>query len=124
MEWYMDNDNKIKDAAASGTNDRKKEVRLFLEEELLPIEKSRQPSSSYDLEGEFAKTKKNKSFFIPLLMFACVTVVGFVTFLVARNVTQANERISVPADVFSDLDGSRKNDQYRPKTGRRRKCIR
>ena len=54
----MDHDNKVKI--------QKPEVKLFLPENLYPITKS--SPQIYDLEDEYAKTRKNKSFFIPLLM--------------------------------------------------------
>ena len=56
----MDNGNEIKVMAASGDN-RKAEVRLFLKDELIPLQKSRDVNS-YNLVTEYAKTKKNDSF--------------------------------------------------------------
>ncbi len=72
----MDHDNKVKI--------QKPEVKLFLPENLYPITKS--SPQIYDLEDEYAKTRKNKSFFIPLLMTGLCLFVGLLTFGVTKYI--------------------------------------
>ena len=64
----MDNDNKISKQKIT-SEQRHKEVLLFLNEELNRLQTSNS-SESYDLEKEYAKTKKNKSHFSFFLLFS------------------------------------------------------
>lgn len=90
----MDHDNKVKI--------QKPEVKLFLPENLYPITKS--SPQIYDLEDEYAKTRKNKSFFIPLLMTGLCLFVGLLTFGVTKYIDYKNKQIAVGIDVFDDLN--------------------
>ncbi|HOE07464.1 MAG TPA: hypothetical protein PLV89_01190 [Treponemataceae bacterium] len=90
----MDHDNKVKI--------QKPEVKLFLPENLYPITKS--SPQIYDLEDEYAKTRKNKSFFIPLLMAGLCLFVGLLTFGVTKYIDYKNKQITVGIDVFDDLN--------------------
>ncbi len=90
----MDHDNKVKI--------QKPEVKLFLPESLYPITKS--SPQIYDLEDEYAKTKKNKSAFIPLLIIGLCLFVGLLTFGVTKYIDYKNKQISVGIDVFDDLN--------------------
>jgi hypothetical protein len=98
----MDNGDKIDIAAAAGNN-RKAEVRLFLNDELIPLQKSRDVNS-YNLITEYAKTRKNKSVFIWVLLGVCFTVVASITVLTAVYLSKQNKKITVDSKVFSELD--------------------
>lgn len=100
----MDNGDKINFTQKSGEEiDRKAEVRLFLNDELLPLQKSREVNS-YNLAEEYAETKKNKDSFIWILLGACFIVVVSVTVLTVMYLSKQNKKIAVDAEVFSDLD--------------------
>ncbi len=90
----MDHDNKVKI--------QKPEVKLFLPENLYPVTKS--TPQIYDLEDEYAKTKRNKSTFIILLMAGLFLFVGLLTFGVTKYIDYKNKQITVGIDVFEDLN--------------------
>lgn len=90
----MGNDNKIKISKA--------EVRLFLRPEMLPSDN--EPPAIYDLETEYAKTKKGKSHFTLWVMLICTAVVALITFGVTKYIDYRNSNISVGIDVFEDLN--------------------
>lgn len=94
----MGNDNKI-----GYEIDNKAEVRLFLNDELLPLEKSHRVST-YNLTTEYARTRKNRSYFVWLLMTICFVSVILITTLVVRHLSVQNKKIEVDTSVFSDLD--------------------
>ncbi len=90
----MDHDNKVKI--------QKPEVKLFLPENLYPVTKS--TPQIYDLEEEYAKTKKNRSPFIALFMAGLCLFVGALTFGVTKYIDYKNKQITVGIDVFEDLN--------------------
>ena len=94
----MDNDNKIK----MSDDDEKKVVHLFLQDELQPL--SQEKPHSYNLETEYAKTKKNKSPFIWILMILCFLLAGLFAFAMSRYVDYTNNNISINIDSFDDLN--------------------
>jgi hypothetical protein len=98
----MGNGNEINLAAASGDN-RKAEVRLFLNDELIPLQKSRDVNS-YNLVTEYAKTKQNKSVFIWSILGVCFAVVAAVTVLTVMYLSKQNKKITVDSKAFNDLD--------------------
>ena len=81
MEWNMGNDNKI-----NQNDQRHKEVLLFLNDELNRLQ-TVNSSNSYDLEKEYAKTKKNKSLFSTLLLVGSMVVVFLRNLLLLAYVT-------------------------------------
>jgi hypothetical protein len=100
----MDNGNEIDLTQKSASaNNRKAEVRLFLNDELLPLQRSRE-INSYNLVNEYAKTKKNKSVFIKSLLGVCFAVVAAITVLTAMYLSKQNKKITVNSKVFNDLD--------------------
>ena len=95
----MDNDNKIID-----TNDqRHKEVLLFLNDELNRLQTSNS-SESYDLEEEYAKTKKNKSLFSTLLLVGSFLAVFFAAWGITSYIKTKNEEITVNLQEFEGLN--------------------
>lgn len=90
----MANDNKIKIGKA--------EVKLFLSNEMLPSEND--SPILYDLEAEYAKTKKRKSLFTIWVLLACTAVVVLLTFCVTKYIEYKNNNLSVGIQVFEDLN--------------------
>lgn len=75
----MDNDNKVKKETLSNAQ-RHKEVLLFLNKELETLKKCSN-TEIYNIETEYAKTKKHRSPFTFLLLFAVFFVVIAVAFI-------------------------------------------
>ena len=98
----MDNDNKIKNTKQS-TDQRHKEVLLFLNEELNRLQ-TQNISQSYDLEKEYAKTKKNKSLFSVLILFISLTVVFLSAWGITAYINKQNQKITVNLQEFEGLN--------------------
>lgn len=102
----MDNDNKISNMNLPVQLIKDEEIRndinLFLPEEMRPAHA--EPPKTYDIETEYAKTKKNKSHYILFLMLATIFVGVLLTFCVSKYVEHQNEKIAVNIDVFDDLN--------------------
>ena len=95
----MGNDNKI-----NQTNEqRHKEVLLFLNDELNRLQTSNS-SSSYDLEREYAKTKKNRSPFVVLLLGISILVVFLASWGITAYINTKNEEITVNLSEFEGLN--------------------
>ena len=97
----MGNDNKITEEEKS--KQIHKEVMLFLGKEL---ERIHQTSSeqSYDIQKEYAKTKKNHSPFSAHMLVGCFLIVLAIAFLMTKTITSHNEEISVSVAEFDDLN--------------------
>ncbi len=97
----MGNDDKIKDEQKS--NQIHKEVMLFLGKEL---ERIHQTSSeqSYNIEKEYAETKKHHSPFTMLVLTACFVVVFLIAFIMTKTISTHNEEITVSVTEFDDLN--------------------
>jgi len=95
----MDNDNKI----ALAEEQRHKDVLLFLQDELEPL-KIRNQGQSYNLEEEYAKTKKNRSPFVPLVLTGCILIIMLVSFLLTRSISKTNRDIKVNVSEFNDVN--------------------
>lgn len=102
MEWNMDNDNKI-EMETTSPEQRHKEVLLFLNDELNRLQVSNS-QNSYDLEKEYAKTKKNKSPFTFLLLFLSAVVVFFAAWGITSYIDKQNEEITVNLKEFEELN--------------------
>lgn len=90
----MDNGNKIELTH--------KEVALFLGDDLKKF--NRRTAKPYNLEKEYAKTKKNHQALVWILLATCFVFVGVGTFITVKSVSNSNEKISVNIDTFSDLN--------------------
>lgn len=109
----MDNDNKIEN-----NPNRHQEVLLFLQNELEPL-KQKNRNSTYDLEKEYEKTKKNKSPFVILILSACLLIVILMAFVLTKTISRADREVKVNVSEFSDLNlkslvasVSRSQEQY------------
>lgn len=98
----MDNDNKIK-SKEIGNAQRHKDVLLFLNEELNNLQ-TQTTADTYNLEREYAKTKKHKSPFTFLLIFILFLLVFLVAFVMTKSIQKQNENIKVNLEEFTDLN--------------------
>lgn len=94
----MDNDYQIIDNNKSGTSI----VKYLLKDELEAISKDTQ--DLYDLEKEYAKTKLNRTYFVPKVLLACVIFVVLITLVICFGITKFDQNIAVNIDVFQDVD--------------------
>lgn len=100
----MDNDNKIIRINPSDDDSQEsKEVMLFLEEELVPLKK-RKRVTTYDLEKEYAKTKKNRAYSIWIIMSLTVAVVVLATWVTVKGMTVKTDELDVTLEAFEDLN--------------------
>ncbi|MCR5435769.1 MAG: hypothetical protein K6E97_01750 [Treponema sp.] len=98
----MDNDNKIaKDLTPA---QRHKDVLLFLNEELNSIQTRASSVNTYNLEKEYAKTKKHKSPFVALVLLVCAVAVFGAAYLMSVVISKNNEKIEVNLEEFQDLN--------------------
>ena len=96
----MDNDNKI---IKKDSEQIHQEVMLFLGDELDTIHK-KSSKQTYDIEKEYAKTKKNHSPFAVLVLVGCALVVFGIAFLMNKVISSHNEEIEVSLQAFDDIN--------------------
>ena len=97
----MGNDNKMTEEQKS--NQIHKEVMLFLGKELERIHKT-SSEQTYNIEKEYAKTKKNRSAFSMLMLLGCFLVVFAIAFIMTKTISAHNEEITVSLTEFDDLN--------------------
>lgn len=97
----MDNDIKIIDKKESSQTH--KDVMLFLDDELNLLQKEN-AISSYNLDEEYAKTKKNKSLFSFFILTGCLIVVLLVSWGLKKNIDTKNENITINLEEFDNLN--------------------
>ena len=98
----MDNDDKVKNNELQNV-DCHKEVLFFLNDKLAQLQQSG-AKNSYNLEEEFAKTKKNHKWSIKIILLAAVLVVAGLTVLISFYEIKKNRQLTVSLDSFSDLN--------------------
>ncbi len=98
----MDNDNKVKNGKQT-PDQRHKEVLLFLNEELSRLQ-TVNSADSYDLEKEYAKTKKNRSFFSTGLLLGSLLVVFLLAWGITAGIEKQNSEITVNLEEFEGLN--------------------
>ena len=81
-----------------------KEVRMFLDEELEVLHKSRADVQAYNLEKEFSKTASHKSPLAMILLGICFLVVLSTVVVMSLVIDQKDRGISVEMSVFDDLN--------------------
>lgn len=97
----MGNDNKITEEQKS--NQIHKEVMLFLGKELERIHQTSN-EQTYNIEKEYAKSKKNHSPFSALMLISCFLVVLAIAFIMTKTIAAHNEEITVSVAEFDDLN--------------------
>lgn len=101
----MDNDIKIikNDTKDSRSVQRHEDVLLFLNKELCKLEQKK-GVKTYNLEDEYAKTKKNKSAFAIVVLVISVIAVALIAFTMTKIINKQNEKIAVNVEEFDDLN--------------------
>ncbi len=98
----MGNDNKIKSRKNEQLSVTEKELLLFLREELEPLKKIKKVNT-YNLETEYAKTKKNVLWSVWIMLGATFVVAGLFTFFLIRELSAKDKKITVNLESFEDL---------------------
>jgi hypothetical protein len=80
-----------------------KETSLFLKEDMLSHIRKK-ASDIYDLETEFAKTAKNRSWFVILLISGTVLVTCLVVWIASGIIERQKREVSVDIEAFEDLN--------------------
>lgn len=86
-----------------GNDDKIKELSLFLGDELEPLKRSKKVKV-YDLETEYAKTRKNRIWSVWLTMGLTFLVFVLVTVFTIRGIGKSNDKIDVNLSSFEDLN--------------------
>ena len=94
----MDNDNKI--APASGGDPNK--VQLFLQKSLKAMRHDEH--AVYNLDAEFAKTRRNKDYFVIVVMAVAVVLVGVGAWAITSAINKSSRSVAVDITVFEDLN--------------------
>ena len=96
----MDNDREIEKLKQT-TEIVERSKMVFLREIVNEFTRRQQ---QYDLEAEFAKTRKNRSIAIPLIIVGLVLVFGIVVIGVTRYIQSSSLAIRVNIDDFADVN--------------------
>lgn len=80
----------------------KPELKLFLADSMYPETKTE--AQFYNLEEEYAKTKKNKNHSVVLILLALVLLVIGITYGITSFIAYQNKKIDVAIDVFADAN--------------------
>lgn len=90
----MGNEDKVKNPIVESK-------KAFLRDELSRFEGS---AEVYSLEDEFAKTKKNKSAKMPLLILLFVILLGAVAFFIALQANKRAQKVEIGISEFQDMN--------------------
>ena len=93
----MDNDNKITEIQEIQTHN---EVQLFLKDELNKLCSAK--VEQYNLEEEYARTKKNKNKSVFVILAFCALAVSFIVAGLTLFINSQNRKIKVNIDTFND----------------------
>jgi hypothetical protein len=94
----MDNDHEIVPENGRVPN----KVQLFLQESLRAIRHDDQ--KRYDLDIEFAKTRKNKNYFVVSIIFAVAIIIVAASWFVTSRIDQSSRNVPVDISVFDDIN--------------------
>lgn len=100
----MGNDNKINAAEIEERREAEthREVQLFLGDELKNLSFSK--AAQYNLEQEYAKTRKNKNKSVIVILSICVVAVALIVAGLTFFIISQNKKIKVNIDTFNDLN--------------------
>lgn len=96
MEWHMDNEDKIEEKDLQVPDSKE----IFLKDDAVHYA----GAESYDLEKEFAKTKKNKSPFIWITIMLFVAVFAAAAILVTTYIQNRSKNVPVDIEDFADVN--------------------
>lgn len=88
----------------------KKEVQLFLSDFLDSLKED--TPKAYNLEYEYAKTKKNKSWGLVISVLVAILLVWLIVFFISREITAQTRNVSVGIEAFDDLNLKNVLDKY------------
>lgn len=100
----MGNDDKINAAEIEERREAEthREVQLFLKDELKSLSFSK--AAQYNLEQEYAKTRKNKNKSVIIILAICVIAVAVIVAGLTFFIISQNKKIKVNIDTFNDLN--------------------
>ena len=118
----MDNDNEIKGSGDGNVRDLVEQSKLIFLREI--IDEFRRKQAQYDLGREFAKTRKNRSPIVPLVVLgiSLFFIIGAVA--VTFYIQEMSKRFAVDIEEFEDinlrdvLDAAKRNEQDMERTKR------
>jgi hypothetical protein len=91
----MDNDHEV-------TPVRENKVQLFLKDNLLSIKQETQ--QAYNLDEEFARTRKNRDHFVVAIVIAVVALVGILSWFITSKISESSRNVKVDIAVFEDIN--------------------
>lgn len=99
----MDNDIKIEEKQITPAQ-RHKDVLLFLNKELDSLQMNAGSGNTYNLEHEYAKTRKNRSPFVPLVIIGCFLITLGIAWFLSYRITKQNQSVEVNLEEFDSLN--------------------
>lgn len=102
----MGDDDKItKKSKKTSKNSTKVSARIFIEDELVPL-KLQDSVKPYDLETEYGKTSKNRSFFVTITLIVCFLIVAAMVFGAYKIINYQNYVMDLNSDFFESTVSS------------------
>jgi hypothetical protein len=98
----MDNERKMSDKPQVQVKELVERSKMIFLQEI--VEEFRHGQAQYDLEAEFAKTKKNRSLVIPGVILGLIVLFSVVVVGVTRYIQAASRSIQVDIDDFADVN--------------------
>lgn len=107
----MGDDDKItKKSKKTSKKSSKTSARIFIEDELVPL-KLQDSVKPYDLEAEYGKTVKNRSYFVTVTLFICFLMVAAMVFGAYKIINYQNYTMSLDSDLFKSAVNSNISDE-------------
>ncbi|MDA3947949.1 MAG: hypothetical protein PF508_01880 [Spirochaeta sp.] len=98
----MDDERKMSDEKRKpGTELVERSKMVFLRE---IVEEFQEKQAQYDLQAEFAKTKKNRSYMVPGVILGLIVVFSLVVVAVTQYIQTSSRSIQVNIDDFADVN--------------------
>lgn len=97
----MDNEREVKPESSQATDLVERSKLVFLRE---IVSEFRRKQQQYDVEVEFAKTKKNRSWFVPLTIIGLIAAFTIVVIGVTRYIQNNSRDITIDIDDFADVN--------------------
>lgn len=97
----MDNEREVKPESSQATDLVERSKLVFLRE---IVSEFRRKQQQYDVEVEFAKTKRNRSLFVPLTIIGLIAAFTVVVIGVTRYIQNNSRDITIDIDDFADVN--------------------
>ena len=98
----MDNEREIVPFGGQSGGDLVERSKMLFLREL--VNEFRRQQQQYDLPAEFAKTRRNRSIFVPLTIVILVAVFGIVVVLLTNYIQRSSRAIDVNIQDFADVN--------------------